>query len=125
MKTMIAMTMAIVATAAAVIPAEAAPRRSIDAAKLFASPEAAKMFATTPGGTIRVGGRGYGYWTGCNNAVPYAQAAAEYSSSEMLGGGTDGGDGGGGGGEGGGGGGGGGGGEGGGGGGGGGSGGSD
>lgn len=108
MKTMIAMTMVIVATAAAVIPAEAAPRRSIDAAKLFASPEAAKMFATTPGGTIRVGdqcwkqtdaGRGYGYWTGCNNAVPYAQAAAEYSSSEMLGGGTDGGDGGGGGGE--------------------------
>ena len=77
--------------AAAIVSAEAAPRRSIDAAKMFASPEAAKMFATSPGATIRVGdqcwkqtdaGRGYGYWTGCNNAVSYAQPASDIFGSE-------------------------------------------
>ena len=111
MKTVIVMTTAILATAAIVTSAEAAPRRSMDAAKLFASPEAAKMFATSPGATIRVGdqcwkqtdaGRGYGFWTGCNNAVPYAQAASDYGHAETLGAGAEGGgggDGGGGGGE--------------------------
>lgn len=103
MKNVIAMTITILATAAVVIPAEAAPRRSIDAVKMFASPEAAKMFATSPGATIRVGeqcwkqtdaGRGYGYWTDCNNAVSYAQPASHHFGSETFGGGTEGGGGG-------------------------------
>jgi hypothetical protein len=103
MKTAIAMTLTILASAAIVVSAEAAPRRSIDAAKMYQSPEAAKMFATSPGGTIRVGdqcwkqtdgGRGYGYWTGCNNAVTYAMPAVDSFGSEMHGGGTEGGGGG-------------------------------
>jgi hypothetical protein len=100
MKTLIAMTIATAATAAAIVSADAAPRRSIDAAKLYASPEAAKMFATSPGATIRVGeqcwkqtdaGRGYGFWTGCNNAVSYAQSISESIGAEAMGGGNDGG----------------------------------
>jgi hypothetical protein len=79
------------ATAAAVLPAEAAPRKSI---------EAAKMFATSPGATIRVGnqcwkqtdaGRGYGFWTGCDNSVSYAAPISTLNGAEMLGGGTEGG----------------------------------
>lgn len=58
------------------------------------------MFATSPGATIRVGnqcwkqtdaGRGFGFWTDCNESVPYAQAASDYTQSELLSGGTEGG----------------------------------
>ena len=86
-KVMLAMT--ILATAAAVVPANAAPRNAV---------ANAKMFATSPGATIRVGnqcwkqtdaGRGYGYWTGCDNSVSYARAASEYSTAENYSGGTE------------------------------------
>jgi hypothetical protein len=69
---------------AAIVPAKAAPRNAV---------ANAKMFATSPGATIRVGnrcwkqtdaGRGYGFWTACDNAVSYARAASEYSTSETY-----------------------------------------
>ena len=66
-KIMFAMT--ILASAAAIVPANAAPRNSV---------ANAKMFATSPGAFIRVGdqcwqqtdaGRGYGFWTVCGKGA--------------------------------------------------------
>ena len=88
----------ILATVAAVIPANAAPRNAETAAN-------AKMFAISPGAAIRVGsycwkqadgGRGYGFWTGCNTRYSFAAAVVELEKCVTMtkgrGCGTEGGD---------------------------------
>src|SRR5882757_5177950 len=97
----------ILATAAAIVPANAMPRN------VTTTGADVKMFATSPGATIRVGnqcwkqtdaGRGYGFWTACDNSYSYAVALVENETSigkarggrgsEDNGGGTEGGGGG-------------------------------
>src|SRR4051812_36069137 len=104
MKTLI-LAISVLATAAAITPANAAPRATTTAN--------VKMFATSPGATIRIGdacwkqtdaGRGYGFWTACDNHYSYAVALVESQQtpskgrggrgSEDGGGGTEGGGGG-------------------------------
>src|SRR3954468_19250910 len=78
MKTLI-LAITVLATAAAIAPANAAPRNATTTANV-------KMFATSPGATIRIGnacwkqtdaGRGYGFWTACDNHYSYAVALVE------------------------------------------------
>jgi hypothetical protein len=66
---------ALAATAAAIVPANAGPRAASSVAT-----ETAKMVATSPGGTLRVGNqcwkptdaaRGYGFWTSCDHVYAY------------------------------------------------------
>ena len=88
--------MTILASVAAIVPANAAPRNNIANAKIFAA---------SPGATIRVGdacwkqidaGRGYGYWTTCDNSASFARAAGDIAGHpDTNGGGTEGGSGGG------------------------------
>jgi hypothetical protein len=88
----------VAATATAVVSTHAAPRNDA---------EAAKMVATSPGGTLKVGnqcwkptdsGRGYGYWTGCENVYSFTlgrRGLIEVEAREIEnGGGTEGGGGG-------------------------------
>jgi len=103
----------ILTTAAAIVPANAALRHSNTNAKALAIANAkelaatnARMLAISPGATIRIGdacwqqtdaGRGYGFWTSCDNTVSFARAASEYSGTGLTstnGGGSEGGGGG-------------------------------
>jgi len=93
---------ALAATVAAIVPADAATRKHLNNANaaLQNSNETTRMVSTSPGATIRVGdacwkqtdaGRGYGFWTACDNTVSYARAASEYTQTEGYSGGTEGG----------------------------------
>ncbi len=74
----------IAATAAAVCPAKAQTRNTV---------EKARIFATSPGGTIQVGnqcwrptdqGRGYGYWTGCQQVSAFARGRVGVTISRPV-----------------------------------------
>jgi hypothetical protein len=83
-------------TAAATVPADAAPR---------IGPESAKLYRTSPGGTLQVGdqcwkptdsGRGYGFWTSCENVFAFPAMRGRSQEVPVIenGGGTEGGGGG-------------------------------
>ena len=74
----------IAATLAAVVPAKAQTRNTV---------EKAQMFATSPGGTIQVGnqcwrptdqGRGYGYWTACDQVYTFARGRVGLTISRPV-----------------------------------------
>jgi uncharacterized membrane protein YgcG len=95
----IAFAMTILATVAAIIPANAAPLNPV---------ANAKMFATSPGASIRIAdqcwkqtdaGRGYGFWTTCDQVAAFGNDSNGNGGGTEGGGGGDGGNGGDGGGE--------------------------